>query len=481
MKRIVLILALIMMFPVYGYSQGLPLKDGDSSTLADIAACGSLNCLQTSSTTTPTAAGYVKQADKDGIPLKISKENRISAGQDSLLFQEVVDGAVVNTRNWVQSQATMTQAIASGFLVLNTGAISTINTYSIITSTKSMPLYTEFANHFAWLVKTPNIPQANATMELGFGFVATTAAPTGSGAYFRWGTDGTFKAVVNWSGTEILSSTLSNPSINTVHAFDIFVNHLDVTFYVDDVLVATVVPGGNAVPMVPAHIPMFARVYTGGTIPSDAPQLFVSLAMSIQRDINNNKKHEDSMAGMWRGSYVSQTTAYLSTANHANSTSPTSATLSNTAAGYTTLGGRWQFAAIAGAATDYALFGFQVPTGFTLNVSNVCISSVNTVVAVATTPTTMDWGVGIESSAVSLATADSPPTTFGPIRIPIGIQSYTVGLLAGATVPDICREFRTPLVVDSGRFFHVILQMPTATATATEIFRGDVVVNGYFE
>lgn len=49
--------------------------------------------------------------------------------------------------------------------------------------------------------------------------------------------------------------------------------------------------------------------------------------------------------------------------NHTNSTAPTSATLSNTAAGYTTLGGRFQFAAVAGAATDYALFGFQVPAG----------------------------------------------------------------------------------------------------------------------
>ena len=44
------------------------------------------------------------------------------------------------------------------------------------------------------------------------------------------------------------------------------------------------------------------------------------------------------------------------TANHANSTSPSSATLANATAGYSTLGGRFQFAAILGAATDYARF-----------------------------------------------------------------------------------------------------------------------------
>jgi hypothetical protein len=35
--------------------------------------------------------------------------------------------------------------------------------------------------------------------------------------------------------------------------------------------------------------------------------------------------------------------------------------------------------------------------------------------------------------------------------------------------------------VESGRFRQVILQMPVGTATATEVFRGTVTVDGYFE
>ena len=38
-----------------------------------------------------------------------------------------------------------------------------------------------------------------------------------------------------------------------------------------------------------------------------------------------------------------------------------------------------------------------------------------------------------------------------------------------------------PLVVESGRFFHVILQVPVGTATASQIIRGVVQVTGRYE
>ena len=299
-------------------------------------------------------AGFVRFADSQGWEVNVTQEQRQSSGIDSLQFYESVDGTVVNTNNWVQSQATMTQAIANAFHVLNSGAITTINTYSIITSTRQFQMLTNFASHISWMLKTPNVPQANAVMEVGCGFAATTAVPTTSGAYFRWKSDGTFVAVVNWSGTEAASGALSNPSVNVVHIFDIVISHTVVQFFVDDVLVATILPGGNAVPVVPTHIPLFARVYTLGTVPATAPQLFVCLAQFIQKDLNNGKQWTHTMAGMHRAALEGPVT-FTQTANHANSTSPTSATLSNTAAGYTTLGGRYQFAAPAGAATDFGI------------------------------------------------------------------------------------------------------------------------------
>ena len=162
------------------------------------------------------------------------------------------------------------------------------------------------------------------------------------------------------------------------------------------------------------------------------------------------------------------------TANHTNSTSPSSASLSNTAAGYTTLGGRWQFAAVAGAATDYALFAFQVPAGWRLFITGVTIHTINTGAAVATTAHIFDWSLGLKSTAVSLATAALR-------RITLGMQGLIVGAAIGAAAEPIVREFEPALVAEPGEFVHVILQMPVATNTGSQVIRGDCQIHGYFE
>lgn len=168
------------------------------------------------------------------------------------------------------------------------------------------------------------------------------------------------------------------------------------------------------------------------------------------------------------------------TANHANSTSPSSASLSNTAAGYTTLGGRWQFAAVAGAADDYALFAYAIPATHRFWCSGIAISSVNTGAAVATTAHILDWSLGINSTAVSLATTDSG-STYGPRRIPLGIQSFLSGAAIGALAEPIRHTFPEPLAVEASRYVHIILQMPVATATGSQVIRGDATVYGWFE
>jgi hypothetical protein len=217
--------------------------------------------------------------------------------------------------------------------------------------------------------------------------------------------------------------------------------------------------------------------------PGVAPNLQIG-PVSIFRCGDADKAWGDKLAASGLSSLQAPLTPFAQTANNANSTSPTSATLSNTAAGYTTLGGRWQFAAPLGAATDYALFGYQVPVGYQLYITGIAISTCNTVAAVATTPTILDWSVAVDSTAVSLATADSfgPPfVTMGPRRVPLGSQGFIVGAAAGACAQDIVRTFNPPLVAEPSRFVHAIVQVHTGTATATEIIRGDVTFTGYFE
>ncbi|MBL0304366.1 MAG: hypothetical protein IPQ23_22190 [Cytophagaceae bacterium] len=168
------------------------------------------------------------------------------------------------------------------------------------------------------------------------------------------------------------------------------------------------------------------------------------------------------------------------TANYANSTAPVSATLSNTAAGYTTLGGQFQFAAVAGAETDYALFAYQVPTGNTLIVRGVWIDTVNTGAAVATSPTMLQWAIAAGSSAVSLATTDGAATK-SPARVGLGFQTFPIAAAIGAQATRVGVNLDSPLAVNSGEFLHIMLRMPLGTATASQVIRGICGINAYFE
>ena len=133
---------------------------------------------------------------------------------------------------------------------------------------------------------------------------------------------------------------------------------------------------------------------------------------------------------------------------------------------------RFQFAAVAGAETDYALFGFTVPTGVSLHVDSVYIDTQNTGAAVATTETSLHWFMG-DAAAVTLA-ANS-------FRRPLGIQTFPIAAAVGAIASPVNRPLRTPFVVHGGRIFHVGLKMPRGSATASQIIRGTVDIGGYFE
>jgi hypothetical protein len=215
------------------------------------------------------------------------------------------------------------------------------------------------------------------------------------------------------------------------------------------------------------------RVINTAIAPVTAPTLIIGSIQVTMKDINASVEWGKTQATNGNSALWNPSTSTL-TQNYVNSTAPVNATLSNTAAGYTTLGGQFGFVAVAGAVTDYCLFGFQVPAGLTLSITDVTIDTVNTGAAVATTPTVLTWGLQTNATAVSLATA-------GSNRMHVGIQSLPIGAVIGATTNQIQKDFMTPLVVSSGRFVCIILRMPIATATASQVIQGHVTINGYFE
>jgi hypothetical protein len=454
------------------------LKSGSSTDTADVTPDNALKVAMDGAD--PDLAGYVKLLDSDGHPILTTENGALDVSVDSLVLYEQVDGSAVNTNLWTTSTSGMTIAQANGFITLNSGSAVTANSYAILTSIKSVPLYGHLPLKVTLNISTPNLAQANATIEAGIGMVATTAAPT-DGCFFRWNSSGDFKAVVNNGGAETTSPVLAAVPQNDVTLLDIVVVEDLVQFLVDDVLVAEIsVPTAQAYPTAGGRLPVFLRVNTGGSPPAAAPVISLGQMVVVQQALNQVKPWCDVLAGLGRGAHQSPVTTFAQTANHANSTSPASATLSNTAAGYTTLGGRWQFAAPAGAATDFALFAYQVPAGYQLFIDSISISAINTGATVGTTATILDWSIAANASAVSLATADGAGT-WAPRRRPLGVQGFLVGDLIGKTANDIVRSFATPMVVDGGRFLHVIVQVPVGTATASQVIRGDVQIDGYFE
>jgi len=452
-------------------------KSGDTSDLAHVTPEGALRVAADG--TDPELAGYAKILASDGREILTTENGALDVSMDALVLYEQVDGSTVNTNLWTQSTSGMTIAQSGGFIALNAGVATTAGAYAILSSVKQIPMYGHLPLKVTLNIACAGLPQANSTMEAGIGVAAGTAAPT-DGCFFRWAPTGEFRAVVSYGGIEVTSPALAAVTPFDVTLLDVIVVEDLVQFLVDDEIVAEVkVPVAQAFPTSAGRLPVFMRCYNGGSAPSAAPVLYLGQMVVAQQALTQHKPWDQVLAGLGRGGHQSPTT-YGQTAQHANSTSPASASLSNTVPSYATLGGRFQFAAPAGAATDFALFGFQVPAGYQLYVNSVSVSAVNTGAAVAATATVLDWSVGVNSSAGSLATADSA-STWAPRRVPLGVQAFPVGSGVGTVAGDLSRAFVTPLVVDSGRYFHVVVQVPVGTATGSQIVRGDVSVNGYFE
>lgn len=428
----------------------------------------------------PTLAGYVNLA-VGGTELRATDSGHLFTSKDTVILFDQIDGTSINTNIWNSALVSgMTIAQAGGFITLNSGSATTANAYAILKTIKNIPLYPEFPLKVAIKLKFNVIPQSNITIEFGLGDPSDATALT-DGVYARLASDGSMKFITNNSGVETSSPAITNVSVNATHDFDFVVDVDDASLSIDDGDdVSLVDPVGISYPVGTTRLPFFIRVINGASTPGTAPQVSIGRMSVLQQILQPNRLHSETLSIIGRGAYQLPISAFSQTPNHANSTSPTSATLSNTAAGYTTLGGRYQFATTSGAATDFALFAFQVPSKYQFFCTAISISAMNTGAAVATTATILDWSIGLNSSAVSLATIDGAGT-WAPRRIPLGMHGFIVAAGIGVTSPILRQDFSPALITDSGRYFHVIVQSPVGTATGSQIIRGDVLVTGFFE
>lgn len=442
-----------------------------------------------------SSAGTMRVVTVDGDAIDVTENNYLRVSTANIVLTEQVDGNSVDIRKWNPFNVSgMTIVQASGFITLNAGQAVGAGAYAILQSIKAIPLYGTLPLTVELNVKVLNIPEANATVELGIGAVSGTSAPT-DGAFFRWTPGGGFFAVINSGGTETPSANLASstpytsvdggsvvlpPSPINIHLYAIEIVEDHVNFSVDDVLIVSVnTPQGQAFPFNAGRQAVFARVYNGGSSPSLFPQLAIGQVVVKQEDLNQQKTWAETIASMGGAGYQSPVTPFAQVSNHTNSTSPSSGTLSNTTPAYTTLGGRFQFAAVAGAATDYALFAYQVPANYQLNIKGIWISCA-VIGAAIVTPTILEWFLAIDASSSSLATVDGT-ATWAPRRTSLGLQSFASLAPIGQTASDIVRRFDVPQVVNGGRFVIVGFQMPNGAATTSLVFRGIVGFDAYNE
>ncbi len=410
-------------------------------------------------------------------------------------LQEVFEGATIHAQRWTATNTTFVpaQTTLAGYN-FNSTNLTTLNAVAVLASQRLFQRIPRVPLQYKGRLRHSMV--SGSIADFGFGVPATTTLIVPNGVMFRLTNSGVIQGVLTYNGVEIAIANIVSQvgsNGNTVggnlnmsaayytanyFVYDIIIDDDNAVFTVQDTSTGELI-GILSLPVPIAYqkmwgataLPVYHRVFNN-VAPASAPVLLLTEMQVLSLDWRLTPDMSQ-IAGSLGLSAGRNPFTGAATENHTNSAAPASAALSNTAAGYTTLGGKFQFAAVAGAETDYALFGFTVPAGSRFLCEGIRINTFNMGAASATTPTLLEWAMGFNSSAVSLATANI-------IRRQIGVQSIPVATPIGGAVDPIDIDFATPEVVESGRFLHVILKVPVGTATASQIIRGNVQIRGRF-
>jgi hypothetical protein len=425
--------------------------------------------------------------DDISIALRGDRKGNVLIGNYIPELLENYEGATVNVQKWTQSVGTFSsvQSTLGGYNFNNAFSLGA-GAFSILQSQRAFSDFLRVPLHLKHRMRV-NIP-TNSFMDFGLGIPSTTTLIVPNGVAVRC-VNGLWSLVMTFNSVELVTSnivgldgiTQLNTSATNSEYFTIDL------IKDDDNLVATVQntqtgqmvgKGLLALPLSALKmfgstaLPTYVRLVNSGT-PATAPNLILTNSQVLSLDWALNPDVSQ-LAGSLSLSAGRNPFTGAQTENHTNSTAPLSATLANATAGYATLGGKYQFVTVAGSVTDYVLFGFQVPVGSRFLCESVTISARNEGAAVATTATELEWAMGFNSLGVSLATGNI-------VRKQIPSQQvFPIAAVIGATVPNATMKFDTPEVTESGRFVSVILNLPVGTATAAQIIRGQVTINGRF-
>ena len=420
---------------------------------------------------------------------------KLKVAQEVVYWDDYFQGTNQNLSKYSITTTTMTTAQAGGKITLNNSGITTTATGAVIRTYRTFPLFGNGTTICDAHVDFSLAIQSQNAFRLGFGTTLTAVNEPGDGIYFEIDSSGTIQLVANYNASKTTAAA-TGFSITAGRQYNvrIHVSTDRAELWIDDILYCAIDrsssnTAGTVSICTSAHL--FAQFVNLSTT-AGGQKANISRWSVYVSDVSGYRDSGLTAAGKGEGLYsLPDGLAAGSAMSHANSAAPSSLTLSNTVAPFATtvIGGQFQFAAVAGAETDYIIFAYQVPApavgqpGKNLFVTGFNLSVWNMGAAIATTTTNVHATLAIGSTAASLATTDSATAgTRAPRRIPIlGNTSGSVGTSIGSYITHVGAGFPSPLMVEAGTFLHLIIKMPVGTATASQIIRGTFAPTGYFE
>ena len=467
----------------------------------------------------------VKLSDSDGGSVRIFGENdpgsatgapylmspevtpdyRLRVGVDSILFEDTFNATAQNTSLWSYTFATLTAA-QPGAGTVNFSTVqgttsahgANMRTFQYFPLTNTAPLAIEFTGG---MFTAPLV--SGEVWAAGIGLPGSAILLPTDGVYWKLTTAG-LEGILSFNGTPVSTGVIypfSSIVLDTMAKYVIVIGEREIQWWANDVLLnKQVIPTGNAIPWLGVSAPIFMQKYNTGAV-SNTNQMRVARCGVTLMDLNSNINWGLSLATMGRHASVGQNGQTVgTTAGNFAGTSAVAATQagSNTAANasFAGLGGIFQMTAQVGTAAssgDMVASYFLNPastiniTGRNLIITKCKINAVNYGAVVATTPTTLVWGLFYGSTAITLAQAESGSFTTGtahaPRKIPLGINYVPIGAVIGQPYSaEVGEDFTiAPLVVRPGEYVGTTVRFLVGTATASQTVVYTVTFGGYWE
>ena len=406
--------------------------------------------------------------------IRTSAQGRLSVGSPVIMLNEVFNGAAINSALFSTPVATsMTVAPAGINMALNASAITGAGGVARMTTYQFFPLQCDFSTFAVWEMLYTQPPQAGARTECGFVQHAALTAPT-DGAFFRFDSDGTLKAIVCNNSVEQTTTIASIPSASAMHKYKIICENDRVLFYIDGVCVAIVNSATDmGMPMLNGNQPWSIR-HHNVTAPSLASIVKLGyLCVGCQDAIGLGKPVEVLSAHAGKHGSQGQTGMTMgSTSNLTNSLAlGAGVVLTNTTCANATLGGQVTIQPTLAAGTDGILFSYLVPIatttlpGKTLYIRGVRLHGMVTA-ALTAGPGVLLHQLVYGHTGVTMATAEaSNAATPGkaPRRIPLGMDVFAATAAIGTTNPAIDVKFNAPIAVNPGEYVAILTKFLAGT------------------